>query len=140
MSTQKQYNNQCVVQEVLTAFSYFKGQYVSEQNAQKDGLDIPEDEIKILKDSYLSLFPQSQSVLKVHFDSGKYLQIIFKECHGIIKMTETNRDSKLKRAVVVREEDLQLVSNFTYEKDGSYEGAIHAPVTPWVYEFIGGYH
>lgn len=140
MSAQEQCPNKYLAQQVQTAFSYFKEKYLLEQHAKKDGLKILEEEPTISKDSYMSSSPQNPAMMKIKYKSGKYLQLIFKACQGIIKMTEISRDSRVKRAVVIKEEDLQLVSNFSDETDGSYEGAILAQITPSVYEFIGGYH
>lgn len=140
MSTQEQCPAKYLAQQVQTAFSYFKDKYLLEQNAQKEGMKILKEEPTISKDSYMSSSLQNPAMMKIQYKSGKYLQLIFKACQGIIKMTEINRDSRVTQTVVIREEDLQLVSNFIHETDGSYKGAILAQITPSVYEFIGGYH
>lgn len=130
-----------IAEEVANVYELFRKHFIQGANHLTQDKTIVVDENTVISgESYVSTTPTSPTLLKVHYEEGRFSGVIFKAYDGVVKMTEFTRDCKPARVVVIREEARQLVSRFVRNERGTYVGEIHHPVPPIIYESIGGYH
>lgn len=130
-----------LAETVANIYSYYKKHFIEGVDTIWKGVELLVDDKAVISgESYLSTVANAPSMLKILYKSGKCSQTTFKACKNVVKMTEYLRDSKLARVIIIRQDNLQLISRFTRTKEGNYTGQIHEQVPPSVYEVIGGYH